>query len=55
MPERNKYGIPITSQPMVTFAKEPTPQQEADAIYEQEAEAVLFLEQDDMSGMYDYS
>lgn len=50
--ERDKYGIPHPSQPMQIF----TPEQEAEAILEAEAEAKLFREQDDdMSQMYNYS
>lgn len=45
--ERDKYGIPHPSDPMPTFAKPMTPEQEEDAASEAEAEAELFLSQEE--------
>ena len=48
MVERNKYGIPIPSGPMALSSHgHPTPEQEEEAVFEAEAEARLFLSQEE--------
>lgn len=49
MTERNKYGIPVLSGPMDlhTSHNDATPEEEAEAVYEAEAEARLFLSQEE--------
>ena len=48
MVERNKYGIPVLPGPMALSShNDATPEQEEEAAFEAEAEARLFLSQEE--------